>query len=303
MPAPPPPAPTLQRSYAPGSEWLYAKLYCARGSIDGILRGVVQDFVRENAGRFDHWFFLRYEDPHPHIRLRFHGAPQVLAGDLLPGLHRAVAHHLATGRIDKLEVSTYVRELERYGGDRTMSLAERIFGFDSVAALGLLAALEGEPEGQDRWGYTLLGMHRLLDDFAFTPEVRTELVASIRAGFRAEMGGDEAGDRELFERYRGSYRYVDGLLGGATIPVMVAQTLERRSAQVRPLAQKLRGLRRAGLCSVTSESLASSFLHMWCNRMMRTDARAHELVLHTFLWRYYESLAARARRGSSKGTA
>ncbi|NOU28067.1 MAG: lantibiotic dehydratase [Polyangiaceae bacterium] len=295
----PAPAPTIQRSYAPGSEWLYAKLYCARGSMDGILRDVVHDFVRENADRFDHWFFLRYEDPHPHLRLRFHGQPQVLASDLLPRLHRAIAYPLSTGRIEKLEVSTYVRELERYGGDHTMSLVERIFCFDSVAAVALALALEGETEGQSRWGYTLLGMHRLLDDFAFAPEVRTALVASIRSGFRAEMGGDEA---RLFERYRDSYRYVDGLLDGASIPLGVAQVLERRSVQVRPLVQSLRGLRRAGRCSVTSEALAASLLHMRCNRMLRTDARAHELVLHTFLWRYYESLAARARRGSA-GTA
>ena len=41
--------------------------------------------------------------------------------------------------------------------------------------------------------------------------------------------------------------------------------------------------------------LAFSFVHMHVNRMIRSAARAHELVIYDLLGRLHESRAARAR--------
>jgi thiopeptide-type bacteriocin biosynthesis protein len=289
--------PIEQRTFAPGSEWLYVKIYCARGSMDGIVRGLVRDLVRSHAALFDRWFFIRYEDPDPHLRLRFHGEPKRLISELLPLVHQCAAQGLDTGRIAKLEVSTYVRELERYGGDITMPYVEQLFADDSLAAIELLELLEGVPEGRARWGYTLLGMHRMLEDFAFERAIRDTLIDATRAAFHAEMGIGEAQERALAERYRTALPYICGLIEGHAVPQAVEDILQRRSAAMAPLARTLRELRRTQRSSVTSENLVVSLLHMWCNRMLRSDPRAHELVMHTFLSRHYESQAARARKG------
>lgn len=284
----------LQREHMPGSEWLYFKVYCARGSVDGLLRDVVGSVIHACKPYFRQWFFIRYDDPRSHVRLRFLGDPEVLLAEVLPRVRAAFAPHIATGRVQTLEVATYVRELERYGGDDTMEWVEQAFAIDSQAALRLLMLLEGVPEGRERWGFTLLGAHMMLADFGFAPEVRDGLIDSIRLAFREEMAFDATREHHLFERYREDAPYVEGLLTGSGVPAPVIEILRARSQHLRPIAQKLRALRREQRSQVTSESLVASLLHMWCNRMLRTEARAHEFVIYTYLWKYYRSQTARA---------
>ncbi len=88
MRAVPPPAGNRDRTFLPGSEWLYAKLYTGAATADRLLSDVVGPLVREalDSGAADRWFFIRYSDPGRHLRLRLHGT----ASDLLrPGASRA----------------------------------------------------------------------------------------------------------------------------------------------------------------------------------------------------------------------
>ena len=63
------------RSYPPGSEWLYLKLYAGPSTVDRILcalRPLTESPHALEAA--DRWFFIRYADPHWHLRLRFTGS-------------------------------------------------------------------------------------------------------------------------------------------------------------------------------------------------------------------------------------
>src|SRR5205823_5861924 len=53
------------RSFPPGSEWLYAKLYTGAATMDQVLREVVAPLVEEltESRAADRWFFIRYGDP------------------------------------------------------------------------------------------------------------------------------------------------------------------------------------------------------------------------------------------------
>src|ERR1035441_9244429 len=77
--------PSQHRDFAlPGSEWLFVKLYCPRNLENDVVPESMLTFA-ENvvaAGLADSWFFIRYSDPDSHIRLRFHGSPQRLTGQL-----------------------------------------------------------------------------------------------------------------------------------------------------------------------------------------------------------------------------
>ncbi|KFA93239.1 lantibiotic dehydratase, partial [Archangium violaceum] len=66
---------SLPRSFAPGSEWLYAKLYTGTATADRVLCEAVAPLMREAlaSGDADHGFFIRYGDPDWHVRLRLHG--------------------------------------------------------------------------------------------------------------------------------------------------------------------------------------------------------------------------------------
>ncbi|MEK8106376.1 thiopeptide-type bacteriocin biosynthesis protein [Micromonospora sp. M12] len=68
--------------HLPGGEWLYALVYCSGERQDELLRAVPALAAGLDV---DRWFFLRYGDPDPHLRLRFHGAPAVLTTGCCPG--------------------------------------------------------------------------------------------------------------------------------------------------------------------------------------------------------------------------
>src|SRR5262249_37635552 len=151
-------------SFPPGSEWLYVKLYTGPAILDQVLRDVVGPLVETvlRAGAVDRWFFIRYGDPDWHLRLRFHGEPARLHPAVLPALQAAAAPLLAGGRAWRLQLDTYEREVERYGGPEGIVLAERLFHADSEAILALAGLLAEDARGDLRWRLALVGMHLLL---------------------------------------------------------------------------------------------------------------------------------------------
>ena len=58
--------------------------------------------------------------------------------------------------------------------------------------------------------------------------------------------------------------------------------------------------RRLGELQVPITDLAGSYIHMHANRLLRSSARAQELVIYDFLKRIYESRAARQRKAKKK---
>src|SRR6185436_17553588 len=126
----------IARRSPPGSEWLYAKIYCGTTSADRVLVNVVAPVIRaaNEQGWIDGWFFIRYADPEPHLRVRLHGDPAVLHSSVAPALNAALALESHAWRV---QLDTYEREIERYGGDEGMLMAERIFHVDSDYALAL----------------------------------------------------------------------------------------------------------------------------------------------------------------------
>ena len=194
------PSPTVRRRFPPGSEWLYAKLFTGTASADGVLVDAVRPLVDGCLadGLADSWFFVRYGDDGWHVRLRLHGD----AAAMLPRLHDAMAPLLADGRVWRVQLDTYEREVERYGGDAGMQLSETVFRHDSDAVTDLLALTVGD-EGLDaRWRLALVGTDRLLDDLGFTLAEKLEWADARRREFGAEFRADAGLHRQLGRRYR-----------------------------------------------------------------------------------------------------
>src|SRR6266498_3130259 len=117
----------VRRRFPPGSEWLYAKLYTGTGTADQVLNHLVGPLVRSciASGAANAWFFIRYDDPDWHLRLRLHGEPRRLYAEVLPSLEAAAAPLLEAGQLWRMQLDTYEREVERYGGDQGVELAEQ----------------------------------------------------------------------------------------------------------------------------------------------------------------------------------
>lgn len=298
-PVPPVEAPpAFERSFPPGSEWLYAKLYTGPAGADRVLREAVAPLAERarREGWADGWFFLRYGDPDWHLRVRFQGDPGRLAGDLLPALREAAAPLQADGTVWKLQLDTYEREVERYGGPAGMPLAERLFAADSEAVLEILALLAGDAGAEVRWQLALLGAERLLHDLGLNAEARLGVFRRLRDGMAAETGGGKPLRLSLDRKLRGEHERLERLLapeGGGEALEAGREIFRRRSGRIAPIAAGLAALEARGELGAPLAALAASFVHLHVNRVIRAAARPHELVIYDFLTRIYESKRAR----------
>jgi len=287
------------RSFLPGSEWLYVKLYGGESSADRVLSDLVAP-LREHAlgeGGADGWFFLRYEDPEPHLRLRFHGDPRRLGAELLPRLNEAAAPLLSSRLLHRVELGTYEREIERYGGLAGVLVAERVFQADSEAALAITMAHGGDAGSDARWRLALAGMHAYFDDFDLDPESRLGLIERLRDGFSEEFragGRLRDGIRDRFRKERAS---IDALLAGPGDDEAMdeLETFRRRSAALGPLVAELKMLDRSGQLSCRFENHLTSYVHLFVNRVLRSSPRAHEFVLYEFLFAHYRGVLGKKR--------
>ncbi len=291
----------VSRRFPPGSDWLYAKCYMGASVADEALREMIRPVVRAaiETDAADRWFFIRYTDPDFHLRVRLHGDRTRLQAEVVPALERAAAPLIDDGRCWRLAFDTYEREVERYGGDEGIVLAEQIFHADSEAVLEMLDLLEPGDAGTDeRWRLTLVGVHTLLDDLGLDLAAKSALIAERRASFALEHRVDRELERALGDTYASERASLERLLASGVDgdhPLRPGlEALARRSRAVRPVADQLRELAKAGRLSAPIHALAASYVHMHANRLLRSSARRQELVLYDFLARLYASLTARA---------
>ena len=298
-------ASAVRRSFPPGSEWLYTKLYTGTSTADRILCEALAPVVRQalDMGAVDSWFFIRYSDPGWHLRVRFHGDPRRLQTEVLPAIDEAVAPLLADGRMWKLQLDTYERETERYGGPEGIVLAERLFQIDSEAVLEIVEMIEGDEGADARWRIALRGTDMLLADLGLTDEAKAQAMEGMGRSFQREFRGGKGLRVQLDQKLRGESRSLHALLdpaNDAESPIVPAlEVLHRRSQAFAPIVAELKRLEAEGRLTSTIAEMAPSYVHMHLNRIIRSAARAHEMVIYSFLTQLYKSRAARKRKSGA----
>jgi thiopeptide-type bacteriocin biosynthesis protein len=249
------------------------------------------------------WFFLRYGDPELHLRWRLTGDPETLSRVVRPAVDAAAARLLEEGKIWRVQFDTYQREIERYGGAEAIQLAEQLFHADSEAVVQIIELLDPGDAGLDeRWRLALRGMDQMLEDLGLDLAGRTEYAKSWISD-ALQRPEDGTGMRpQLSDRFRKERERLEPLLDrtrdqdSALEPGLAI--LHQRSLDLAPLVTELRKLEQAGRLLVPYPELARSFVHMHVNRLLRSSQPRHELILHDFLHRLYQTQNARAAKGA-----
>jgi thiopeptide-type bacteriocin biosynthesis protein len=298
------PAPAVRRSFAPGSEWLYAKLFTGTSTADRLLTKCVGPVVRQamQTGAADRWFFIRYGDPEWHLRLRLHGPPARLSSEVLPALHAALESRFGDGQLWRLQLDTYERETERYGGPEGILVAEELFHADSETVLELLGLLGGDEGAVARWRLALWGIDLLLGDLGFDLARKLLWARQRRDSFGLEYGVDRPKRVRLGNRFRQERAALEELFRAGEVPgggdhelTPELTILRAGSGSMAPIAERLCALSDSGRLTVSMDDMAASLVHMRINRLLRSAHRAQEAVLYDFLERIYDGRAARQR--------
>lgn len=257
----------------PGGDWLYARLDIPQARQDTVIEEWLPQLAAALPDGIDRWFFIRYRDPGPHLRIRFHGESPARAAALLTVVRdwatELRAAHLASG----LRLETYDPELERYGGTEAMAAAERVFHADSLVALSA-AAVRGRP-GPDRDLFSAVN------------------TADIARHFLAGAGGPPADvwlpaaypkseqDHRAFRANRAAVLRAIGPDGPAPAFSSPALALawERRADRLADHGALLAELRERDPDRIPPTWVAGSLIHMSHNRLIGIDPEAERRAL------------------------
>jgi class I lanthipeptide synthase len=251
-------------AHLPGGEWLYAKLYASDPAQRQILRDHLPALTggeRLAGAGVDSWFYVRYLDPDPHLRLRFHGKAQELWTTLLPRLREWVTTRRESGLLTGFAVDTYDPEVERYGGECAMAAAEDLFHADSRVALSLL-----RDNATDLELATALSVLDLVFRFARPDEVLKMLESTVTVDERKAVSRQRAGAVSGHITERG------------IVPVVPAPWEQRWQSAER----YLRALHVDDCSPARIRRIAASLAHMHCNRVLGPD-RARERAVYALI--------------------
>jgi thiopeptide-type bacteriocin biosynthesis protein len=302
MPTPTPAVDPTHRNVVPGGDVLYAKIYTGQASIDAILRDVVRPVVAEAQASQASvgWFYVRYRERGDHLRVRFFGPPHRLWSEVLPALRARLEPLLVDEHVWKLEIDTYEREIERYGGPTGMIIAEKIFHADSDACLELLTLLANDEDETQRWRAVAASWNALLGDVGLDVAAKLAFVSEAAENLQAEFSVGKEFQHKLGQKARTLVRLLEPVLEGPPDDdpwaVSVRTILARRSGRIASILDEA-GTGAADV--VRDRTVLWSYLHMHANRMFPASARAQELVVHDLLARAYRARLHRARRDPS----
>ena len=283
------------RLQPPGGEWLFLKLYVRPDLANDIIQGSLRSFT-ENAVRAeltDGWFFIRYADPDPHLRIRFHGEPERLTGPFFQQLCAWANDLVQEGICSRVAFDTYDRELERYGGTAAAGAAEKIFAADSRAFTELLpftSPKSGWPH--DRITLLAVTVDDLLAALGYDERDRLDWYRGRSDKGAREVGDDYRRRKDLLRQAAGNPEWLRSQPAGHEI----AEILSRRRAAIEPARVLLRDLEKGAGLHPPLDTLCRSFVHLHFNRLCGPDAGDEQRVL-SLLLRAHESVARAPVKG------
>lgn len=268
-----------KRIYAPGSEWLYIKIYSGALVLEKMLLDKIFPLtcllIDENL--IDKFFFIRYFDSEYHLRLRFHINDIDNVGKVLVRLNNTFEEDINNHIICRYEVDTYKRELERYGAQQIADF-ETLFFYDSVFIINCLRSFPGYDN--DRWITCCIVMNKYFDCLNLSLEERIEFCKSMSESYNTDYFHDL---KDAKIQMGNKYRYKKNLI----FKMMGNEKANRLTSYTGQIVSFIN--------NVTPDyaiTKLADIIHMHINRMFRTQQRVIECVIYNLMWKYYISVKA-----------
>lgn len=282
----------VQRNFILGEEWLYYKIYCGNYSADRILSESIFPIVTQLLDKklITQWFFIRYNDPENHLRLRFHvndvnNIQKII--QLAKGYFREL---IEKDLVNDIATATYKREIERYG-ETTIELVENLFYHQSKKTLKLIRNTTTEDDETARIFASLQMINDVLEHFEISLENRISFVKSMEQAYKKEHDIEKENNQKLNQLYRIYKDEIKLFLQEKQEPVYLEglsklfKTTKKEIAIIKEILNTK--------SSISLENLISSIIHMNINRIFRSKQRQYEMLCYDFMTRYYKSIAAR----------
>jgi lantibiotic biosynthesis protein len=287
-----------ERHLLPGEEWTYLKLYSGSKRQNEIIAGPLREIVYKLEAQelINDWFFIRYTDPQPHLRLRFHAAsPQTHDQLLITALAwgRDLAKH---SFIQRLNVEGYDRETGRYGGPEAIDTIEHFFSANSKMVSDLIAGQYAKHITLDPLVVAVFSLDQLFASWGFNTLERLHFTQFYAHQYEYS---------EVFRPLR--KRLLNLMLREETHPdsemkrqkTLLQTIINGQTPVVRQAAQRIHTLVECGQLWGSESSVLKSLAHMHLNRLLDAEPEQERKVYAC--WRYTLESTQRYLQSKSKG--
>ncbi|MDN5284294.1 MAG: Lantibiotic dehydratase domain protein [Mucilaginibacter sp.] len=280
----------VQRSFSPGTEWFYYKIYCSTYLADTLLSTLILPISKhwKEKGYIDHWFFIRYTDPDHHLRLRFHVLDIKYMELLINDLKQSLAQYVSQNLIWKIQIDTYERELERYS-PQTYPFIEQCFNIDSEYCINALMHQEEYEKVQlPLFWVSLKNIDDIFNLCSFTTTQKHAVAFRSAQSFQDEFNiGDNETDIILTYYHQHNKQIKLLIENMASLPNM--DTFINNHQINQQLQSQVFNKIKTALPNInTNEQIATSLIHMHYNRLYSTEQRRFEMIGYMLITRYYK---------------
>lgn len=276
----------LQRFFLLGSEWVYFKFYMGSSTIESslieLLHPLINDLVKKRI--IDKWFFVNYNDPNRHLRIRFHLIDhEKNIGYLISNFYSVVQPLVDNYLIYEVQTAIYKREIERYGYSKIEHF-ETLFYENSELVVNMWKLIDSDE--QKRWLYALKCIDFFLSEWGYKLEDKINFCSSMDAAYSLEMKISKPINQNLSKKFR---MYRDA----------IESVFINENKELEELLEKYKSNCEKVLETIIKDNEDSkkdyleSYIHMFCNRVFLSKQRVNEWVLYHFLSKYYNSEYAR----------
>jgi len=277
--------PQIDRIKAPGSEWLFIKIYLMKEREEEFIANQLFCFSESIIAKTiaKQWYFIRYtEHNNGHIRLRFKGDPDRLIRELIPLLNLWSNQLIQQQQIKEIELCCYEREIYRYGGIELIDTAEQVFCEESLAFSNLLRGIESNIIKLPPYAVAALSIIDLLTQLNLDVLQQIDLLETIIT------------DKKLLEGFRQLAKPLTTIGKLFIQPSQISDNLSEEALHIlhslhfrhnalHQYANKIRNIDAQGKLSSPINSIYQSLIHMSCNRLMGVDfEKENKAVLYAY---------------------
>ncbi|PST83895.1 hypothetical protein C7T94_03880 [Pedobacter yulinensis] len=278
---------TVQRDFHAGDVWLYAKIYCKpknQNLILGHLDKITKRLLKE--GSISSWFFIRYSDPKPHLRVRL--LSNGTDSSPLDKLHSGISRLISDGIITNFTIDTYSRELERYGA-ADIEKCEQSFYWNTHFVLDLL----GHPSGNSKAALQKVALYfidKVLTELSYS---NTRKAAFFNRSFNYfarefRFATDKRMKETLTKYYRGIRQDIDFL--GKNLSWTEGSPLTNRF-----IANQIDIFKSLNGKGSDPYEVLTSIFHMFINRLFFEQQRFEEFTIYFLLDSQFRSILAKEK--------
>ena len=243
------------------SQWIYIKLYINEKQQKNFLLRYYNEISSEISDKYDPeiLFYIRYNDPMSHIRLRIKATTIENKLNIENFIFKKLQPLLENNIIENYSQNIYIRELERYGGEDCIDFIENIFTINSKLAMQLLIRNKDRDLNELKCDM-IVCIYTILKTFSYSDNEIMNLYSNI--------SDDKA--KYYFHKYKNVI--LRGVLNvHEYFSSYICDLIEShdRFNQIPLLKSKGR----------SSDEIAKSIIHMFCNRVFGTNREIEKSVL------------------------